>query len=820
MADQARIVIIGGGVVGCSILYHLVKAGWNDALLLERDELTAGSTWHAAGLLPLFNMNEQVARMHRYSIDLYQKLSAETDIDVGFHRVGNLRLACNQQRMDEYRNYAGIGKILDVEFEFLSPREIADLWPLCEIGGDNPLVGAIYHPNDGYIAPAELTQALATAARAGGGRILRKTAAVGISRRRDGCWQVETEQGAVICEKLVLATGNYARQTGAMLGLDVPVIPVEHQYIVTGPIEALQQRHRDGLPELPVFRESDAMYYLREEHDGMILGPYEKNAPCWAANGVPKGFGRELLPPDIDRLEWHIERAIARVPCFGEGGVKEIINGPIAYTPDGNPLIGPAWGLDGVYLAEGFSFGITSAGGAGHYLAQMITTGEAEIDMLGVDPRRFGPYASKDYLRHKNEECYEHVFIIHYPNEERPAARPFRTAPCYDRLKARGAVFGQKYGWERAAWFAPDNVEPVDHWSFRRGRDFPHIAAECHAMRDAAGLIDMSSFTKHNVSGPGAASWLDGLIANRLPGIGRTRLCHSLGGGGGVRSEFTIYRDRADSFYLVSSGAWERYDRDLLLRRRPDDGSVTIEQMTTQTGVFVLAGPKSRDILASLTDADLSNTAFPWLSGRNITVGMAPVTALRINFIGELGWELHHPIEMQNYLFDLLIEAGRKQPLAMVGMRAMASMALEKSYRNIGAELSREVTAWESGLDQFIALDKGDFDGRDALITHRHSEHKPWRFVTLAIDPQEDADCLGSEPIFSDNVNVGRTTSGGYGHRLGQSLALGFVRAGHETVGTMVSIEILGKRCSAQIIAPSPYDRENRLLRGAHSTPA
>ena len=510
MKSQARVVVIGGGVVGVSVLYHLTKKGWSDVVLLERTELTAGSTWHAAGLLPLFNMSYTVGQLHKYSVDLYKTLEEETGQEVGFHVTGNLRLATNKERMDEYQKYCGTANTIGVPFEMIGPSEIKELWPLCNTDG---LVGALFHPDDGHIAPVDLTNALAIGARNGGAEIYRNTEVTGIAQTPSGEWQIKTDKGDITCEHVVCATGNYARQTGAMVGLDVPAIPVEHQYIVTDAHPSLVERKEAGLSEMPVLRESDASYYLREERQGMILGPYEKGAPACFVDGVPENFGQDLFPGDLDRLEPHIEAAINRVPIFGEAGIKTVVNGPISYTPDGSPLVGPAWGLKNFWLSEGHSFGVTAAGGSGWQLAEWITEGEPGIDMLDVDPRRFGAYANKAYTKAKNEEAYEHVFIIHYPDEERPACRPNKTSAIHDRLDARGAVWGQRYGWERPNWFAPEGVERKDRWSFRRTNYFEHVGNECRTVRERAGLIDITSFSKFQVSGPGAESFLDGLVA-------------------------------------------------------------------------------------------------------------------------------------------------------------------------------------------------------------------------------------------------------------------------------------------------------------------
>ena len=811
MKTHARVVVIGGGVVGVGTLYHLAKKGWSDVVLVERRELTSGSTWHAAGLLPLFNMSYSVGQIHKYSVELYRTLEQETGQNVGLRLVGNIRLAMNRDRMDEYRQYAGVARTIGVDVEFLTPAEIEEIWPLCTIDG---LVGAIRHPGDGYVQPADLTQALAIGARRGGAELYRNTTVTSISRTTTGEWCVHTDKGDIVCEHVVSATGNFARRTGAMVGLDIPVIPVQHQYIVTEPHPEIQARHAAGLPEMGVLRESDGSWYLREERGGLILGPYEVGAPACYVDGPAEDCEYELFQEDLERLEPHIEAAINRVPAFGEVGVKQVFNGAICYTPDGSPIIGPAWGIDNFWLNEGHSFGITAAGGAGFQLAEWIVEGEPTIDMMGVDPRRFGDYATRAYLVKKNEEAYANVFTTHYPDEERAAGRPLRTAPCYDRLKALGAVFGQKFGWERANWFAPEGVEPVDDWSFRRSCWFEHVGRECRNVGENVGLLDMTAFAKCRVSGPGAEEFLDRLVANRIPArSGPVRLVHALNTRGGVLSEFTVWREGADSFYLVSAGAFQRLDHDWIRRHAPRDGSVHFENLTNQFGVLVVAGPKSRELLARVTDADLSNAAFPWLSGRWIDVGLAPSLALRVNYVGELGWELHHPIEYQNHIFDALMEAGRDLGLAPFGIRAMDSMRLEKSYRMVGTELSVEYAALESALGRFVHLNKADFIGRDALQRWMERGFSN-RLVTLEVHDVTDADALGNNPLFVGGEVVGRATGGNYGFRVGKSLALAMVRPELAETGTTVEMDILGTMHRATVIPESPYDPENARLRG------
>ncbi len=809
MKTHARVVVVGGGVVGVSILYHLTRKGWSDVVLVERTELTAGSTWHAAGLLPLFNMSYCVGQLHKYSVDLYKKLPAETGQEVSFHVTGNLRLATNKERMDEYQKYCGTANSIGVPFEIITPSRVKELWPLCNTDG---IVGALYHPQDGHIAPVDVTNAMAIGARNGGAEIYRNTPVTAIQQQPNGEWLVKTAKGDITCEHVVTATGNYARQTAAMVGLDVPVIPVQHQYIVTEPHPELIKRKEQGLPEMAVLRESDASYYMREERQGLILGPYERHSPAVFVDGVPDSFGQDLFPGDLERLEPYVEAAINRVPIFGEAGIKNVINGPIAYTPDGSPMIGPAWGLKNYWMSEGHSFGVTAAGGSGWQLAEWIVEGEPGIDMWDADPRRFGPYANKRYTKLKNEETYEHVFIIHYPFEERPAARPAKTAPCYDRMKALGAVFGQKFGWERTSWFAPKGKKPVEKLSFRRSNAFEPVRAEVAAVRERVGIQDLTGFSKFEVSGPGAEAFLDGMVANKLPQKHyRLGLAHVLTHKGGIAAEFTITRLAADRFYLISAAAANRHDLDLLVKNAPADGSVAIRDVTLDNGVLVIAGPRARDLLQKVTDADVSNAAFPWLSGKEITVGWSPVRALRVNFVGELGWELHHSLVYQNQIFDTLMEAGQEFGIAPFGMRAMDSLRIEKGYRYWKVDLTSDYTPFEAGLDRFIHLNKTAFRGREALI-RQQQQGVPHRFVTLACDVK-NADPLGNEPIYQGRKMVGRATSGAYGYTVGKSLAVAYVNPEVAAIGTELKIEILGKKYPAVVIPESPWDPENKRLR-------
>ena len=810
MLSKAKAVVIGGGVVGVSTLYHLASKGWDDVILLERKSLTSGSTWHAAGLLPLFNMSYSVGQIHKYSVKFYQELQDETGMNVGFKKVSNIRLATNQDRMDEYMQYKGVADTIGIDVEVLKPEDVKEIWPLISTEG---VIGAIRHPDDGYIQPADLTQALAKGARDKGAKIEINTNVINIKSSSDGMWIIETDKGEIECEHVISCTGNFARKTGEMVGLDVPVIPVEHQYIVTEQHPSIKERNQKGLPEMGVLRDSDASWYMREEAGGLILGPYEPGAPACYVNAPYQNSEYELFQEDLERISDHIESAIKRVPIFGELGVKKVYNGAIAYTPDGSPIIGPAWDLKNFLLYEGHSCGVTAAGGAGWQLAEWIVDGNPTIDMLGVDTRRFGSYATKNYLIEKNEEAYANVFTIHYPDEERSAGRPLRTAPCYERLKKMGAVFGASFGWERANWFAPEGVEQVDDWSFRRSSYHKHVGSEIKNLSDNVGLLDLSGFAKCRISGPSAETFLNHLVANKLPKkIGRVSLCHALNSLGGVHSEFTITREKENSFYLVSAGGFQRLDHDWIKKHMPTDNSVIFEDLTNSKGVLVLAGPKSRELMQLVSKDNFENEHFPWLTSKKINIGNYPAIAMRVNFVGELGWEIHHPIEYQNQIFDLLFEHGSKLSLKPFGIRAMDSLRIEKSYRLPGRELSIEYAALESGLDRFVAENKGDFHGRNGLAEWK-SRGFLYGFATLEVHGVTDADALGNNPIYLDGKVIGRATSGGYGHRIQKSLVLAMINPLNIKIGMKVKIDILGNKFDASIIEESPYDPENEKLK-------
>ena len=827
MTSHVKVLVVGGGAVGCGIALHLARAGW-DTLLVERDELTAGSTWHAAGLLPLFNMGYATSHIHDYSVKLYAGLEAETGLNAGFTRCGNLRMAQTDARMDEYMLYSATAETIGIEHQFLTPAQIKERWPLVRT---EDLKGALFHPTDGYINPADVTQAMAKGARMAGCRIERKIQ-VNAYRWTGSEWVVTVEKmvdrgGNLIpsgevydihAEHVVTATGNHAQRTAKLLGIKIPAIPVEHQFIVTEPDPALMRWRAEGNPEHPVLRDADAKWYVREERGGWILGPYEKGAPARFEYGVPDSFRADLFPLDLERIEEEYMAMIHRIPTSETVGLKDDFNGPICYTPDGNPLVGPAPGLRNMWLAEGFSFGITAAGGVGHYLAQMMTEGEAEIDMASLDPRRFGSWMTTEYAARKNEEAYDHVFILHHPDEERPACRPLRTSPAYDRQAAHGAQFGHVNGWERPNYYAPEGFDDHDSRSFRRGGWWQYAKAEAEAVRQTAGLVDATAFAKHTVTGPGATAFLDWLTTNKLPKVGRINLTYALTDAGTVRTEYTIVRRGEQDYYLFSAGAWTDYDRDNLVKSAQDFMAaggkyVHVQDVTTQWGVFALAGPESRNILARMIrDAEpataLSNKRFPWLSMRNIELGMVPVMAIRVAYTGELGWELHHPIEMQNHLFDKLIAAGEPSGMKLVGARAQNWLRQEKSYRAFGTELGRDATPLEAGLDRFVDLGK-EFRGKAAM----QAKGIRSTCVTLLIDGPADADPWGREALFLDGEKIGRLTSGGYSAAFGKQIGMGYVRPDLATPGTKLQVRMFRELYDAVVTEDSPHDPQNARIR-------
>ncbi|WP_288441618.1 FAD-dependent oxidoreductase [uncultured Pseudomonas sp.] len=808
MKSETKVLVIGGGITGVSTLYHLAKAGWTDVMLVEKLELTSGSTWHAAGNLPSFSTSLNIMKLQKHSIELYQQLAEQTGESVGHHQTGSVRLAHTQERLDEFKRVAGLAKIAGmVGVQVVDNARLRELHPYLDTTG---LLGGLWDPYDGHIDPTSVTNAMAKLARGYGATIVRYNPVTAIQQLPDARWQVTTEQGVITADIIVNAAGFRANEVAAMIGHQFPMCSLEHQYLVTDTIPELEKR--PGL--LPLLRDPDISYYLRQEGKGLILGPYERNPVAWAVDGVPAQFGQELLQPELGRLENIIGEAIEQIGLIGQGGIKTVVNGPIVYTPDGLPLLGPVHGYDNYFACAGFSFGITQGGGAGRYLAQWIMHGHPEVDLWELDSRRFGSYANLSYTVSKALEVYANEYQLGQPNEYamRPACREQKTSPVYSLLKVKGAVHGAFYGWERPSWFAVGGQPTQEAHSFSRGNWDAAVRAECEAVAQRAGVLDLTPFTKFEISGEGARAYLDRISPNRLPAKpGDVALAHVLTDEGSVAWEFSVTLLQDGRFYLMCPAAAELLIDDWLRVRAKGRKDVQIRNVTREMGALILAGPRSREVLAQLTDTDLSNEAFPWFTGQEIEVSGVPVRALRMNFVGELGWELHHPIDRQIELYLALMEAGKSVGIADFGMRAMDSMRLEKGYQIWGRELTTEYSALASGMGYFIKSEKGDFEGHAAVIAEKGAPSSH-RLVLMEVEAGR-ADALGSEPIFQGDEMVGLTTSGAYGYRVEKSLALGFIRRDLVGPGTQLSIEILGERCPAIVTRNCVYDPTGARLK-------
>ena len=814
MKSTARVVVVGGGIVGVGILYGICKRGWTDVVLCERTELTAGSTWHAAGLVQHYLHARLPSRIVQKSIEIYESLEAETGQAVGWHKCGSLRLASSSDRVDEFLRYMDRSESLGFESELVTPDRAWELWPLL-----NPLdrvkIG-VYNPNDGHIAPADVTMALAAGSRRLGAEIYRNTEVTGFERTAGGEWKVVTTNGEILCEHVITATGLYARELAAQQGFTIPAIPIVHQYMVSEPISELGERHALGLPELPVLKDEVCNGYLREERGGLLFGPYERgeDLELFAEDGVPSWFGADLLPPLLGPVEKHIQHVLELVPSVGSVGIQANVRGPINFTPDGGALIGPAPGLENFWLAEGIAAGPTWAGGIGYYLSEWIIEGEPSIDMWDFDVRRYGDYATKNYASLRNREVFGFNFGIHFPDFQWSTARGIHRFPVHDRLTRAGACWGSDYGWEVPTWFAPNGVEAKDVYSHRRANFFPYVGEECRAVREAVGLMNVSGLAKYELSGPGAEPFLDHFLANRLPAkVGRIRLCHHLTEKGGIAAEFTVARLGDERFYLAGSPRRRRHDLELIRSAMPKDGAVTLKDVTMTRGVFVIAGPNSRAVLEKLVELDLSNETFPWLTAQVAEVAFAKdVIVARANYVGELGWELHHPMECQLSLYESLLEAGKGLELRHVGELAIESLRLDKSYRAMGRDLSPENTPLEAGLERLVCLEKGAFAGREALVRPNRAGPDV-RFAVLDVDPR-DSDARREEGIYDGANLVGSVTSGGYSHTLERLLVHAYLPVELAKAGTKLDVAVLGERRPARVVPPSPFDPENRRIRG------
>ncbi len=811
LPSHARVVIIGGGAVGASALYHLAKAGWTDCVLLEKNELTAGSTWHAAGNVPTFSSSWSIMNMQRYSASLYRELGDRVDYPMNYHVTGSIRLGHSKERLQEFKRVLGMGRYQGMDLDILSPDQIKSKYPFLET---HDLTGALYDPYDGDIDPAQLTQALAKGARDMGAKIFRFCPATG-ARRENEEWIISTPQGDIRCEYVVNAAGYYAREVGKWFGRDVPMMVMSHQYMLFEEIPELAAWSKEAGHKLPLLRDVDSSYYLRQEKTGMNLGPYEKNCKAhWITpdDPMPEDFSFQLFPDDLERLEWYLNDAVERVPILGTAGLSRMINGPIPYAPDGNPLIGPMPGVPNAFEACVFTFGICQAGGAGKVLAEWVTEGQTEWDMWSCDPRRFTSFTDQDYCIAKGMEIYGHEYAMHFPKHAWPAGRNKKLSPIHDRIAALGAQFKPYNGWERANWYAkPDDdlsEESTQTWN-RAGPWQKRIEEECLAVRDTAGILDLPGFSRFRLKGEGARDWLLGLTTGKVPKPGRIGLAYFSDDKGRIVTEMSVMALEEDFFFLITAATAQWHDFEWLKKHLPKDAAFTLDDVTESFTCQILSGPKSRDILAGVCDADLAKG---WLTHQSVQIAGLWCQLVRVSFAGELGWEIHTKIDDTAAIFDAVWAAGQKHGLKPFGMEALDSLRIEKGYRAWKGDLSTDYTILQGGLERFVDWGKPDFKGKAALEREKQ-QGVTKRFVTLVVDAG-DSDAPYMSTLWHAGQVVGETTSGNWGYRIGKSVALGMLRVDLAMPGTEVEVEIYGDRFKAVVQADEPLvDPKNERLR-------
>jgi dimethylglycine dehydrogenase len=803
MKSHVQVAVIGGGVVGVSVLYHLTKAGWRDVVLLERNELTSGSTWHAAGGMHTINGDPNVSKLQQYTINLYKEIEQISGQSCGVHITGGLMLAGTPERMDWLRLVHSRGRYLGMDTQFVDMDEAARLFPLMD---KRYFVGALYDPIEGHVDPSGVTHAFAKAARLQGAEVYRFTLVTDVKSRPDGTWDVITDKGNIQAEHIVNAAGLWGREVGRMSGIELPILAMEHQYLISEEIPEVAGSNTEMLHII----DFEGEIYMRQEGKGMLLGTYERVGVPWSERTTPWDFTMELLPPDLDRIAPSLEVGFRHYPPIERAGIKKIINGPFTFAPDGNPVIGPVRGSRNYWVACGVMAGFSQAGGVGLSLANWMAHGDPGADIWAMDIARFGDWTTPAYTNAKVRENYSRRFRIRFPNEELPAARPLRTTPVYDRLKASGAVFGVGFGLENALWFAPKGMEPLEEVTFRRSNAHGPVGDECRAVRERVGLLEISSYAKYEVTGPGAETWVSRVFANKVPREGRILLNPMLNPQGRLIGDFTVGRLGPDRFLVFGSGVAEQYHMRWFEAHLPDKG-VAIRSLRTELLGFAIPGPLSRELLQRLTPEDVSKENFPFLAIRPMELGLIPATVGRISFTGELGYEIWVTADYQLALYDLLLEAGVDLGVRPYGGRALTSMRLEKGFGNWAREFRPIYGPFEAGLDRFVALDKDDFIGRDAAL--REQEAGPQRrLVTLVID-DEGVDAIGDEPVFQDGRAVGWITSGGYGHRVGKSLALAYVPTFVAEDPHGIEVELLGARRPAAIVTAPVYDSEGRKMR-------
>ena len=799
--------------MGAGLLYHLAEEGWKDCLLIEKGELTSGSTWHAAGQCPSFIADYNMAKIHDYGVRLYPRLEELTGQYVSWHGCGGIRFASSPAEVEWFHRVAAVGKLIGFDCEIIDREKIKQLNPL--VNTDGVLAGA-WTTGDGHVDPAGICNAMAKGARQMGAKIVTNTRVTGIKQRASGDWEVQTGQGDVVCEMVVNAAGCYARQVSQMVGTDIPITNMKHTYIVTEEVPEFVERDE----EMPVMRDPYPSAYYRQEQKSALIGIYEtaNSGECWPhRGGWPEWDSQnELFDTDFDNLTPYIERVMERMPAWAELGIKRVVCGAIPHTPDANPLLGPAAGLRNFWHCNGASIGIAAGAGSGKYLAQWMVHGDSEINMAGVDPRRFGRYAPGAYTKAKSYQDYECMYALHLPGEERPASRKERITPLYDRLAGQGAVYTEANGWERPKWFSVDGRE--EETGFRHNNTMEVVAEECRAVRERVGVLDLSSFAKYDVTGKDAETLLNRISANRMPRAGRIALTHYLSAHGRIIGESTISRFSGagdELFYVLSGAGSEDRDLDILRQGIRAGEEVAITNVTDDFGVLVVAGPKSRATLRGLTDVELSNAAFPWLSAREMEIAGITVRALRVNYVGELGWELHCPMEHLLELYEAVWAAGSAHGIANFGTYAVNSLRMEKAYKGWGAELTNEITPVEAGIERFFAGDKDDFTGKQATLAVRKKGAEQ-KLVYFVVEPG-NCDVAGGEPVFTAGGSdrpVGVTTSGGYGHFTGKSLGFGYVETAFSEPGSELVVELLGNRRKATVAGEAVWDPKNERLRG------
>ncbi len=803
MKSHTRVAVIGGGVVGASVLYHLARSGWTDVVLIERDELTSGSTWHAAGGMHTLNGDPNVAKLQKYTIELYREIEEASGQSCSIHITAGVDLAVTPERLDFLKLACARARYLGLGMEMISVDEAARLFPLLD---KRHFIGALYNPLEGHVDPSGVTHAYAKAARQLGAEVYRFTRVTGLEPRADGSWRVMTDKGELVAEHVVNAAGLWAREVGRMAGLEIPVLAMEHQYLVTGDIPEVAASSTEMLHVI----DFDGEIYMRQEGKGMLIGTYEREGVPWSPRVTPWDFTHELLPPDLDRIAASLEVGFRHFPPLERAGIKRIVNGPFTFAPDGNPVIGPVRGLRNHWLACGVMAGLSQGGGVGLALSNWMIHGDPGFDIWAMDCARFGDWATSAYTNAKVRENYSRRFRIRFPNEELPAARPLRMTPVYERLKAKGAVFGAAFGLEHALWFAPPGTEPREDVTYRRSNAHGPVGEECRAVRSAVGLLETSSFAKYEVTGAGAGAWLERVLANRLPREGRLTLSPMLNHEGKLIGDFTVANPGRGRFFVFGSGIAEQYHLRWFERELPPSG-VAIRALRSELLGLAIAGPRSRELLARLCGDDVSNAAMPFLSFRAMEVARLPAHVGRISFTGELGYEIWVPADCQLALYDAILAAGEELGVVHFGARALNSLRLEKSFGNWAREFRPIYTPAEAGLDRFVDVAKRDFIGREAVLRDR-AQGPARRLVTFVVDAG-DADAMGDEPVWHDGTVVGWITSGGYGHCVGKSIALGYVPATLATAAAGFEIEILGERRTASLAREPLHDPAGERMR-------